>query len=118
MNFKIYKNEKLEKREILISSLGAIRFKQLSAREIGIEKGQRWLIAHDADEKPIKSIFLIRPEKEEGFKVSYANNSYAINAKGLVKELGLKLPIKCTYSPFTHGKYSGFKLSFRDGHNQ
>ena len=77
-----------------------------------IEQGQRWLVGTDAQEKPIKHIYMVKAEDNNprGFKISYGNSSYHINMKGVVWDLGLTPPLRCKYEEFRNGEYKGIKL--------
>lgn len=113
MKLKIFSNGKIEQGYALIGKTGALRFKQSFAESMQFEKGQRWLVGTDADEKPIKHIYIVKPSKEnqhEGWKMIYQNKSWSLSGKTLVKELGLQVPLKCRVEIYKENGYDGFRM--------
>lgn len=114
MALKFYYNSRITKNEMHIGKNGQLRIKAHAMQEFSIEKGQRWMIATDAQEKTIKHIYLIRDGEKggKGYKVSGNSvNGYHMNIKGAIQEMGITIPARCTYEPFEIEEYSCIKLT-------
>lgn len=113
MNLVFYGTGKIEQGFALIGKNGQIRFKAAFALSMGFKKDERWLVGTDADEKPIKHIYIVRPKKEEqhnGFKMQYQNKSWFLSGRTLINELKLNVPLKCHVEPFKKDNIDGFRL--------
>lgn len=121
MKIKFIENLKVEKGNVLIGKSGQLRFKKNIVELYKIKEGQRYMIGYDTEQKPCKALYLFPDDNMNGFKVTYQNSSYTICAKGIVKELNLKLPLKTLIEPWNDsidlgdGKMKtieGFRLCF------
>lgn len=113
MKLIFYGSGKIEQGFALIGKTGQIRLKAAFAQSMGFKKDERWLLGTDADEKPIKHLYIVRPKKEEqhnGFKMQYQNKSWFLSGKTVVNELKLKVPLKCRVEPFEKEDIKGFRL--------
>lgn len=112
--FKWFTTHKLEQGFCLIGKNGNFRFKQEIAKIMSFEKGERWLVGIDMNEQTPKHIYIIRPENKSdtnGFKMTYQNKSWSIAAKTVIKELGLKIPLKCKIEKYIDEKHEGLKIT-------
>jgi hypothetical protein len=114
MKMKFLSNGKIEQGCVLLGKNGNIRFKSEFAKDHGFIKGQKWRVGIDADENPMKHIFVLSPAKDnpqEGFKMTFQNKSWALAAKTLFKELNLIPPLKCRIEDFKDAEYEGFIIT-------
>lgn len=113
MRLLFIENKKEQSNTVLIGKSGYFRFKKALAKELQMEKNDLWQIAIDTEENPKKHIYIIKSIGDDfmrGHKVLYQNKSWSISAKAVIKQLGLKVPIKCNYEDFNDGNYWGIKL--------
>ena len=112
MKLKIYYNPKLAKDEIYIGKNGQMRFKTPAVDRFNLEKGQRWLIGIDEDEKTLKHLYMIKDTENKGYKISgQKQHGFHINMKGFLQEVNIKIPARFLYEEFEHEKHKGIKLT-------
>jgi len=112
MKIEFYSNQKLVKNEVSIGKTSSLRFKQKLASEFGLEKGQRWKIGVNSEEKQISALYFIRDDNDEGgFKISYSNATFMMNVKGVITKFNIITPNTFKCEVFKDGEYEGFKIT-------
>lgn len=81
-----------------IGKTGQIRFKKYHVEKFDLKANTTFLIGYDEYEIPVKEILLVPSNDERAFKLYSQNSGYVINAKKVVEELKLNVPIICRLS--------------------
>ena len=114
MNLLVLEEESPSKNKVLVSKTGVIRIKNEFAMKNNFQKTDKWAIAVDKDELPVKNIYLIKinnSQKIKGRKMQVINGSWTFICKPIVNELNIKESVKCLCNKFLKDKYQGFKIS-------
>lgn len=113
MKLKYLQTEKKNDDTILISKNGVIRFRSVIAQNYKFQRTDKWLLAVDEEEKPIKRIFVIKANSAEASfarKMSIINNTWNLNSMEVLSIINIYQSIKCKYSIFNENEKVGFCL--------
>jgi hypothetical protein len=114
MKLKLFENSKKEinQKILTIGKGGFVRFKTNHPAEFKLVKNEIVQFALDTDEKPIKHIYIIRPnQKVFGWKIQNLNGRLLIDAKEFFSKTNIQLPVKCNIESFKQDSIQGLKLT-------
>ena len=102
MEIKFFENLKVEKGNVLISKTGHIRFKKDVVKKYNIVKSDRFMIGYNTEETPINNLYFYKSDDDNGFMISYANNSYCMSIKSILLKSEIEYPVKARIDTWMH----------------